>query len=82
MKRKPSPTLTPLPANNLLLGILPTADYERLLPPLELLSLPLGWTVYESDTRMDHAFFPIHGLVLILSVTYKWTSAHIARNGN
>ena len=36
------------PRQNHLLAALPAADYERLLPDLELVPLPLGWAVYEA----------------------------------
>ena len=40
--------------NNHLLAALPTADYERLLPHLESVPLPLGWALYEPDKPMLH----------------------------
>jgi hypothetical protein len=51
-------TGTPTPTKNNLLAALPTADYERLLPDLELVPLPLGMAVYESGDKLDYVYFP------------------------
>lgn len=44
------------PTSNLLLAALPKADYQRLLPHLEHVPLPLGWALYESGSRIQHVF--------------------------
>jgi CRP-like cAMP-binding protein len=72
----------PLPATkNLLLAALPAADYERLLPHLEPVALPLGWALYESGDRMAHVFFPTEGIVSLLYVMENGASAEIAVTG-
>ena len=38
--------IPPSPRENRLLAALPSADYDRLLPSLEPVPLPLGWTIY------------------------------------
>lgn len=50
------------PRLNHLLAALDAADYERLLPALELVPLPLGKTVYEPGDKC-HAYFPTTGIV-------------------
>ena len=82
MKTKLPAAKTPLPTNNLLLGALPTADYGRLRPHLEPVALPLGWSVYESSSRMEHVFFPTAGIVSLLYVMENGASAEIAVTGN
>ncbi len=47
-------TLPPESKQNQILGALPREDYERLLPHLELVQMPLGWTVSESDDHVDY----------------------------
>ena len=39
------------PKQNRLLAALSAADYARLLPDLELVPMPLGWSVYESGKK-------------------------------
>lgn len=74
--------MTSLPTDNLLLAALPAAVYERLLPHLELVALPLGWSVYEPGSRMQHVFFPTRGIVSLLYVMENGSSAEIAITGN
>jgi CRP-like cAMP-binding protein len=71
-----------LPKQNRLLGALPAADYQRLLPHLEHVALPLAWSVYEAGRRMEHVFFPTEGIVSLLYVMKDGASAEIAVTGN
>ncbi len=43
---------------NHLLAVLPEPLYERLLPHLTLVALPLGEALYESGGALTHIFFP------------------------
>ena len=70
------------PKQNHLLAALPAADYERLLPDLELVSLPLGWAVYESGGHLSYLYFPIDSIVSLLYVMENGASAEIAITGN
>jgi CRP-like cAMP-binding protein len=72
---------TPPPKTNHLLASLPEADYQRLLPHLESVELPLGWSVYESGSRMEHVYFPTDGIVSLLYVMENGQSAEIAVTG-
>jgi hypothetical protein len=56
------------PKQNQLLAALPAADYERLLPDLELMTMPLGWAVYESGGQMGYLYFPTTSIVSLLYV--------------
>ena len=71
-----------LPKKNRLLRALPAPDYQRLLPHLEHVPLPLGWPVYEAGNRMEHVFFPTEGIVSLLYVMKNGASAEIAITGN
>ena len=70
------------PRQNHLLAALPAADYARLLPDLELISMPLGWAVYESGGQMDYLYFPTTSIVSLLYVMESGASAEIAITGN
>lgn len=77
-----SHTLPPDPKHNQILGALPIADYERLLPHLELVSLPLGWTVSESGDHVDYLHFPITGIISLIYALEDGSSSEIALVGN
>src|ERR1700704_4349009 len=70
------------PTQNDLLAALPAADYERLLPDLELVPLPLGMAVYESGRKVDYVHFPTEGIVSLLYVMKDGASAEIAVVGH
>jgi CRP-like cAMP-binding protein len=70
------------PRQNRLLAALPAADYGRLLPYLELIPWPLGWTVYEAGTRMKYVYLPTSGVVSRICVTGNGESTEIAVTGN
>ena len=82
MKAKLSAAKPPPPTQNNLLAALPQADYQRLLPHLESVSLPLAWSVYESGSRMEYVFFPTEGIISLLYVLENGASAEIAITGN
>src|SRR6267378_5998119 len=73
---------THTPAQNDLRAALPAADYERLLPDLELVPLPLGMVVYESGGKLDHVHFPTDCIVSLLYVMKDGASAEIAVVGH
>ena len=70
------------PKRNHLLAALPEADYTRLLPDLEFMPMPLGWTVYESGGRRSYLYFPTTSIVSLLYVMESGASAEIAITGN
>jgi CRP-like cAMP-binding protein len=70
------------PKQNHLLAALPGTDYARLLPDLELVAMPLGWSVYESGDRMGYLYFPTTSIVSLLYVMESGASAEIAITGN
>lgn len=66
------------PRQNSLLSVLPTEVYERLLPHLEPVSLPLGEVLYESGGTLDWVYFPTTAIVSLLYVMENGSSAEIA----
>ena len=70
------------PKQNHLLDALPAEDYARLLPDLELIPMPLGWSLYESGDPIGHVFFPTTSIVSLLYVMENGASAEIAITGN
>jgi len=70
------------PNQNHLLANLPSEDYERLLPHLELMPLPLGCSLYESGVQMRHVYFPTNAIISLLYVMEDGSSAEIAVVGN
>jgi CRP-like cAMP-binding protein len=63
---------------NELLAALPAEEFERWLPNLELIELPLGHVLYESGAEMAYVYFPTSGIVSLLYVLENGDSAEIA----
>src|SRR5580658_5793338 len=55
-----------VPGENRLLNALPNDEYDRLLPHLEKVSLPLRDILYEANGPIAHVFFPLHGVVSLV----------------
>ena len=81
MHSTPAVTGKHSPRQNHLLAALPMADYERLLPDLELVPLPLGWAVYEAGGPQGYVYFPTTSIVSLLYVMEDGASAEIAVTG-
>jgi CRP-like cAMP-binding protein len=52
---------------NLILRELPVNEYERLLPHLEQVSLPVGATLYNSGDVVEYVYFPNEALVSLVT---------------
>jgi CRP-like cAMP-binding protein len=70
------------PRGNHLLAALPSAEWQRWLPHLEAVELPLGQVLYESGSRLNHVYFPTTAIVSLLYVMEDGASAEIAVVGN
>jgi CRP-like cAMP-binding protein len=70
------------PNQNHLLAALPTAEFERLLPHLELVPMLLGDVLCESSHQLEHAYFPTTAIVSLHYVMESGASAEIAGVGN
>ena len=67
---------------NRLLAALPEAEWQRWLPQLELVEMPLGEVLYESGDILSHVYFPTTAIVSLLYVMENGASAEIAVVGN
>ena len=81
-KPKTTPLIAPNPLANQLLAALPEAEWQRWLPQLEWVDLPLGHVLYESGSTLKHVYFPITAIVSLLYVMENGASAEIAVVGN
>jgi CRP-like cAMP-binding protein len=70
------------PRQNHLLGALPATEYERLLPHVEWVPMPLGEVLYESGGELRYVYFPTTCIVSLLYVMENGASAEIAVVGN
>ena len=75
-------TISPDPQKNKLLAALPAAEFERWLPMLEWVDMPLGHVLYESGKTLSHIYFPITSIISLLYVMENGASAEIAVVGN
>ena len=72
----------PDPKVNQLLAALPNAEWERWLPQLECVEMPLGEVLYESGSTLSHVYFPTTAIVSLLYVMENGASAEIAVVGH
>lgn len=70
------------PRVNHLLAALPDAEWQRWLPQLQWIDLPLGKVLYESGAPQSHVYFPTTAIVSLLYVMENGASAEIAVVGN
>jgi CRP-like cAMP-binding protein len=75
-------TATADPKQNRILAALPKADYERLLPDLQLVPMPLDWTLSESGDHVNFLHFPISGIVSLIYALEDGSSSEIALVGD
>ena len=66
------------PRTNQLLAALPDVDWQRWVPQLDLVDMPLGQVVYESGNTLSHVYFPTTAIVSLLYVMENGSSAEIA----
>jgi CRP-like cAMP-binding protein len=70
------------PGHNRVLAALPPGEYGRLLPDLEPVSMPLGWTVHDSGEREKYLYFLTAGIVSRCYVTEHGSTAAISMTGS
>src|SRR5260370_10690360 len=54
---------------NRLLGALPEDEYKRLLTKLQMVRLPRGRIIYEAGDLAEYVYFPLSGVISLLSCT-------------
>jgi CRP-like cAMP-binding protein len=70
------------PLRNHLLALLKPADYERLLPDLQLVPLPFNQPIYEAGGVIDYVYFPTQGVISAVATMEDGTSVEVATIGN
>jgi CRP-like cAMP-binding protein len=80
--RKKRMSVAHSPKQNQVLAAMPASCYARLLPDLEHVEMPLGKVLYESDTELQHVYFPATSIVSMLQVMDDAARAGIAMVGN
>lgn len=76
------PPALPDAQDNQLLAALPADEWQRWLPQVEWVDLPLGQVLYESGHALSHVYFPTSAIVSLLYVLQDGASAEIAVVGN
>lgn len=75
-------TATADPKQNQILAALPKADYERLLPELQLVPMPVDWTLSKSGDHVNFLHFPISGIVSLIYTLEDGSSSETALVGD
>ena len=75
-------TISTDPKNNHLLAALTDSEWQRWLPQLEAVDMPLGQVLYEPGVALEHVYFPTSAIVSLLYVMENGASAEIAVVGN
>jgi CRP-like cAMP-binding protein len=71
-----------IPSENRLLAALPSEDYERVLPSLQLVSFSLGEVVYEFGGHLEYVYFPTTSIVSLLYTMENGATAEMGLTGN
>lgn len=67
---------------NRLLAALPREEYKRLVPHLEVVRLAPGRILYHAGDTVRHVYFPIGGMISLLTTTENGRTIEIAMIGN
>src|SRR4051812_3893985 len=67
---------------NGILTSLPREEYQRILPSLTPVRLPQGKVLSEAGDVIDSAFFPLNGMVSLLSTTEDGSMIEVGMIGN
>ena len=67
---------------NQLLAALPASEYQRLLPHLELVSLPLRKVLYEADEPIEYVYFLNRAIASLVSTMEDGSTVEIGLVGN
>ena len=73
---------SPVIPENQLLAALPASEYQRLLPHLELVSLPLRKVLYEADEPIEYVYFLNHAIASLVSTMEDGSTVEIGLVGN
>jgi CRP-like cAMP-binding protein len=78
------PKSSPPPAQpaNRLLALLPQAEYQRLTPHLQTVTLPLKQVLYKARSPIDYVYFPTRGIVSAMTIMEDGAAIEVATIGN
>jgi CRP-like cAMP-binding protein len=69
-------------SRNRLLSSLSGSEYPRLLPRLKMVHLPKGKIIYDQGDQVSNAYFPLEGMLSLLSITEDGSTVEVAMVGN
>jgi CRP-like cAMP-binding protein len=70
------------PVENRILALLPHAEYEGLLPDLELVHLSKRKILYHQGDKIHSAYFPLNGVISLLATTTDGEAVEVALQGS
>jgi CRP-like cAMP-binding protein len=70
------------PSKNQLLAALPDEEYQRILPHLEVVDLPLKKTLYHPGDKIDYVYFPNQGIISLVTILEDGASIEVGIIGN
>lgn len=76
------PEAAPQPPRNKILAALPRDEYDRLLPHLTPISLPIGTTLYETEDRIRYVYFVGGAVVSLVTHMEVGASVEVGLVGN
>lgn len=78
---RPPAELIPVSRNHILTA-LPRPDYEALRPYQQTMRLPKGKTLYHSGEPVRHLYFPLDGMISLLSTTSSGATLEVGVVGS
>lgn len=78
---RPPAELIPV-SRNRILTTLPREDYDALRPYQQTLRLPKGKVLYDSGDQIRHFYFPLDGMISLLSTTSGGATLEVGVVGN
>lgn len=76
------PEATHPPPQNKILAALPSEEYDRLLPRLTPVPLPLGESLYETEDRIKYVYFVNTGIVSLVTHLKEGSGVEVGLVGN
>jgi CRP-like cAMP-binding protein len=67
--------------NNQLLAALSTEKYQRLIPYLELVKLPLRQVLHEPGEKIEYVYFPTDAMISLVSIMQDGSTVEVALVG-
>ncbi|SFP21125.1 cAMP-binding domain of CRP or a regulatory subunit of cAMP-dependent protein kinases [Geodermatophilus dictyosporus] len=78
----PTESTRPDPRRNLLLGLLPDDEFDRLLPELETVELDVREQLYERGKGIEHLYFPVDSVLSLLATVEGEAAVEVATVGH